>query len=252
MSPSQHRARARESLRGNWPNAVLVGLVAALLGAVSYSGPRLNIDLDALQDPAAMLIPVDPRLAAMLGVTGTMALGGALLGIVVCLIIGGAIHVGYCRYHLNLIDGKEARLGDLFCFIDRFGTALLMQLLRSVIVFVGTLLFFIPGIIAGLGLSQAGYILSEDPGCSATDALRRSWEMMRGHKMDLFILELTFIGWVILAGMTFGIGSLFLTPYTSAAHASFYRNLSPLNRQQYTTYQSYTTYQDPPSDTTYL
>lgn len=244
MSPSGHRTRARESLRGNWPNAVLISLVASLLGGISYTGPKLNISVDAAQHPASLLHPINPHLAGLLGLTGVMAMGVMVLSVLVCLVIGGAVHVGYCRYQLNLLDRKQARFGDLFCFLDRFGTALLMQLLRSVIVFIGMLLFLIPGVIAGLGLSQAGYILAEDPDYTASEALRRSWELMRGHKMDRFLLELSFLGWMILAGMTFGIGSLFLTPYMSAAFCSFYRELVPARKSEYTTYQTYTTCQN--------
>ena len=69
------------------------------------------------------------------------------------------------------------------------------------------------------------YIISENPTISATDALKRSEKMMEGHKMDYFILNLSFIGWLILSLFTCGIGVIFLNPYIETAKAHFYLTL---------------------------
>lgn len=69
------------------------------------------------------------------------------------------------------------------------------------------------------------YLLRDYPELTATEALRTSREMMKGHKWDLFVLDLTFIGWGILCLFTAGIGLLWLQPYVSAAYAHFYEDL---------------------------
>ena len=69
------------------------------------------------------------------------------------------------------------------------------------------------------------FILAEHPELTAGQAIDWSKELMEGHKMDLFILELTFIGWEILAGLTWNLGHLALNPYQNAARAAFYRQL---------------------------
>ena len=62
-----------------------------------------------------------------------------------------------------------------------------------------------------------------------TEAITKSRQLMDGHKLDLFIFDLSFIGWYILSLFTLGIGLLWLVPYYRAAHASYYRNLADWN-----------------------
>ncbi|MGN0187254.1 MAG: DUF975 family protein [Paludibacteraceae bacterium] len=55
---------------------------------------------------------------------------------------------------------------------------------------------------------------------------------MSGHKMKLFLLDLSFIGWGILCVLTFGIGFLWLAPYISVSHAHFYEELIASNQEK--------------------
>jgi len=236
MNASDHRLRARQALSGKWPMAVLVGLVAAILGG---SGASVNVNFN-MEERVETIQQVSPEIAALLlgliGVIGVFAFVYA----VIMLVLGSVVHLGYIRYNLNLIDGRDAQFGDLFTYFGRFLDAVVLRLLMGLFIFLWSLLFVIPGIIAGYSYAMAPYILAEDPSCTPMDALRRSKEMMDGHKMDLFILEISFIGWSILSAMTFGIGQLFLTPYTCAATASFYRGLQhrpQLEQPEYTPYQ---------------
>jgi len=88
-----------------------------------------------------------------------------------------------------------------------------------------TLLFIIPGIIAQIGYSQVWFILTEDDEISPNDALKKSKEMMYGYKMQYFLLGLSFIGWIILAILTCGIGLLWVLPYIQTSNAKFYEDL---------------------------
>ena len=92
--------------------------------------------------------------------------------------------------------------------------------------FLWSLLLVIPGIYASYGYAMTSYILAENPDLTAREAISRSKQLMDGHRLDLFILQLSFIGWAILSALTLGIGSLWLNPYTEAATAAFYRNLT--------------------------
>ena len=74
--------------------------------------------------------------------------------------------------------------------------------------------------------SMAVYVSNDHPELSSMDAIRKSKELMRGHKWDLFVLDLSFIGWILLCLLTCGIGFFFLLPYIEAAHAEFYRELT--------------------------
>ena len=72
---------------------------------------------------------------------------------------------------------------------------------------------------------MAFFILADNPELSAREALKKSEEMMKGHKMDLFVLDLSFIGWLFLVAITFGVASIYIAPYYGATQANFYKNL---------------------------
>lgn len=91
---------------------------------------------------------------------------------------------------------------------------------------VSTLLALIPTIIVGLGLSQTPYIIAEE-GLSGMAAIKGSWEVMRGHKWELFVFRLSFFGWAMLTVITFGIvGVFYVNPYMSISYAGYYRELT--------------------------
>lgn len=221
MITSDYREAARRALAGNWPMAVLTGLVATLLGGMSIGTNfewRTERHLETLQR-------ISPRMAMLLlgliGVIGVLAFAYGL----VQLVLGSVVELGYARYNLNLVDGKTAQLGDLFGAFGQIWNALVLRVLTGLFIFLWSLLLVIPGLVAAYSYSAAPYIMAEDPDCTPMEALRRSKARMDGHKMSLFLLDLSFIGWYLLSALTLGIGNLFLTPYTHAARAAFYRSL---------------------------
>lgn len=224
MEASAHRARARDALRGNWVNAVLVCLLAGIIAGAELS-PSININLES-NEVFQITVPEQlERFLTALGIALPFILIFSTVMLVVGLILGGVMELGKARYFLNLIDRREGQVGDLFSGFPQFVQALVMNLLRDLMIVAGMLLLIVPGVILTYSFAMAPYILSEDPECSGWEALQRSRAMMRGHKGELFWLELTFFGWSLLAAFTFGIGSLFLNPYMEAAHASFFRGL---------------------------
>ena len=98
-------------------------------------------------------------------------------------------------------------------------------ILKSIYIFLWSLLLIIPGIIKRYSYAMTPYILRDDPNISYNDAIELSMEMMDGNKWRLFLLDLSFIGWYLLALLTLGIGFLFLTPYIESTYANFYEDL---------------------------
>ena len=84
----------------------------------------------------------------------------------------------------------------------------------------------IPVIYVSLSISQTWFIIANDENISAYDALKESWNLMRGKRLKLFLLELSFIGWAILSVLTLFIGFIFLAPYMQTSYAKFYDNLN--------------------------
>jgi len=113
------------------------------------------------------------------------------------------VTAGFVLFLLNTARGRGAAFGNLLDgFIIGHRIAAL-HLLRGALIFLGSLLLFVPGIVAAYVYSQALYLLLDDPKKSPVQCLRESRLLMRGHKMDLFLLDLSFLGWYVLAQMPF-------------------------------------------------
>lgn len=213
------RLQARQKLEGKWGIAILVALLASILGG-AIAGSNVSFNFEFNEETLAKM----PR--EVLQVFAALTSLGGILGFVQ-FIIGGAIQLGYCRFLLKLQDDEEATGNDLFSCFNRFADGFLLSLLTGIFVFLWMLLFIIPGIIAAYSYAMAPFILLENPNMKAREALKASKAMMDGHKGELFILNLSFIGWALLCILTLGIGFLWLNPYQSSAYAAFYRNLQP-------------------------
>ena len=114
---------------------------------------------------------------------------------------------GYTVLFLDVIRGIKLDFARLFDGFKDYGRILGTMLLTTVYTFLWTLLLVIPGIM------------------KYYSAIEKSMAMMSGHKMKMFLLDLSFIGWAILCCFTLGIGFLFLAPYVEASHAAFYEDL---------------------------
>jgi len=145
-----------------------------------------------------------------------------VVGGMASLIIGGPLMVGLSIFSLNLSRKQDIRLEQLFDGFQNFGTALSAYLLMILFVFLWMLLLIVPGIIASLAYSQTFYIIAEDETIGPMEAIIKSKKMMYGYKWKYFLLNLSFIGWILLSILTLGIGFLWLFPYMQVSCARFY------------------------------
>ena len=148
-------------------------------------------------------------------------------GFPVGLIVGGPLAVGVCIYFLTFTRGGRCDLDMLFAGFKNFGNALGAYLLVGLFVFLWCLLLIVPGIVAGLAYSQTLFLLADDRTLGPREAIRKSKQMMQGHKWRLACLQCRFFGWGLLCLLTCGIGFLWLVPYYNAAMARFYDDLKP-------------------------
>ena len=161
-------------------------------------------------------------------------LAGLILGLIpvvgpmaVTFILTPAFSLSVVRIYLNLAKGQDPEVKDVFSGFDDFWTAFKTTFLVGLFTFLWSLLFYIPGIIKAISYSQAMYIVAENPGISALEAINRSKAMMHGHKMDYFVLGFSFIGWALLGAITFGIAYIYVIPYMSATMVNFHNDLLP-------------------------
>ena len=125
-------------------------------------------------------------------------------------VIEAAFTLGLAMFVLNFIRAGKVSLELLFSGFEKFIKAFLINFIMSIIIFVGLVLFIVPGIIFGLMYSQAYYILADNPELGAIECLRRSRIMMIENKGYLFGLRLSFIGWALLAAISIVVGEYIL------------------------------------------
>ena len=219
-----YKGIARERLSGKWVIAMLTFFVAGLLGG-GDSGGSIDIDAETIQDFQTVFPGLSDMLKEILPILTAILVPLSIWGIVV-FIVGSAIDLGLKKFSLDIADNKEVSIEILFSQMRRIGSALGMQLLRSLFITLWSMLFIIPGIIAGYSYAMTDYILAEHPELTASEAIAQSKEMMVGNRFRLFCMEFSFIGWDLLSALTLGIGELWLKPYKKAAKAAFYREVS--------------------------
>ncbi|MBQ7976188.1 MAG: DUF975 family protein [Clostridia bacterium] len=149
-------------------------------------------------------------------------------GIIYSVLIVPAFTLSMAQIYLNVTAGIAPVAGDSFNGFYDFWSAFKVQFLQGFFVFLWSLLLIVPGIIKWYSYSQAMYILAENKGMPALEAIRRSKQMMEGRKMDLFVLELSFIGWALLTAITFCIAGIWTIPYMTTTYVNFYNSIKPV------------------------
>ena len=134
---------------------------------------------------------------------------------------------GFQTLFLGAVRGGEATAKDMFEGYNKelFSRVLTTTLLYYVYVFLWSLLLLIPGCIKSYSYAMTPYILKDNPEMKNNAAIEESMRMMDGHKLELFLLDLSFIGWAILSILTCCIGFLWLVPYMNMARVHFYEDL---------------------------
>ena len=149
----------------------------------------------------------------------------SLLLSLVSTLVTGFLQMGYTAYTLRVINRQPAGINDLFAYARYCLKIWGLNIVMGFFVFAWSLLLWVPGIVAMYRYSQAYYILAENPEKGIMDCINESKAMMYGHKMDKFVLDLSFILWFLLAGITCGLAGLYVTPYVEITNAAFYNSL---------------------------
>ena len=164
--------------------------------------------------------------ALISGVCSIIPVVGSIASLVITPALSFSIILAY--YKLSLGNGYKPDAGEAFGGFSNFTGAFRVYWAQGIFTFLWMLLLIIPGYIKGIAYSQAMYVLAENPEISGTEAIGKSQDMMRGHKMEYFVLQLSFIGWHLLAILTFGLLYIWLIPYMSATNANFYQSIKPV------------------------
>ena len=162
-----------------------------------------------------------PALGALFGAVAVMM---ALFGTLLMIFVGNVLEVGGKRFFVR----NQTERVSVGTVLDGFrsghyGNIVLTMFLRDLFTFLWSLLFIIPGIVKSYEYRMIPYILSENPGMSYKEAFAISKRMRTGQKLETFIMDLSFIGWYLLGGITCGIVNIFyVMPYVEASFAEMY------------------------------
>jgi len=133
--------------------------------------------------------------------------------------------LGLTTFFLKISRNEDVEIETLFPKFSLFWKAAGLSFIVGLFSALWSLLLIIPGIIAALSYSMVFYILIDNPDIKILDAIEESKRITKGYKMDILILNLSFIGWALLSCLTFGIGFLFLKPYMGTTTAILYTKL---------------------------
>lgn len=216
------KRKAKEILRSNSPRIYLVGILCSLLttvGATATEWPTIRVLLraDSLEE---MLYLYENSAAVSTGFALSVA----------TFVMTLFLNLVSCGWQLfTLRASREEETGGvetLFSCFQQFWRFLLVHLLMNLFITLWSLLFVIPGIIAAFSYSQTIYIMLDNPKISPLEAISASKQLMRGHKFEYFVLQLSFLGWAYLALFTFGLLGIWLNPYMQVTMANYYNALT--------------------------
>ena len=197
-SITNYKNRALSALENKWGNFVAITFVYGLIIGITQV---LSGDKDS------------PAILHLIGL--------------VLFILALPLTWGYQTLFLGAVRGGEATAKDMFEGYNKelFSRVLTTTLLYYVYVFLWSMLLLIPGCIKAYSYAMTPFILKDNPEMKNNAAIEESMRMMDGHKLELFLLDLSFIGWALLSLLTCGIGFLWLTPYMNMARVNFYEDL---------------------------
>ena len=148
---------------------------------------------------------------------------------VVALLVTGPLTLGLVIVFTNLVRGEKATVSQLFNGFGNFGKSIILDLLNTIFVMLWSILLVVPGLIKYYSYSMSFYILRDNPEMTQAQARKASIQLMKGNKWKLFCLHFSFIGWILLSALTFGILFIWVLPAMITAEAAFYENLKAAN-----------------------
>lgn len=203
---SAYRAQSRASLSNRWGAAVIATLVFLVIsGVVSavFTAPANAISGKASEGMSAIL---------------------TILAWCITLPLSWGYSIAILDYYRNS-ERTDIPFGSLFDGFKQYMRVFGTMFLYSIYTFLWTLLLIVPGFIKAISYSMTPYILKDRPELSYNAAIEESMRLMEGHKMAYFMMQLSFIGWILVCILTLGIGIFWVHPWMSAASCAFYEDL---------------------------
>ena len=217
----KYKSFAKKQLSGRWGIPILitiiVGIISLLFSLPEYSGLIRNGYFSAM---------INNDYYSAIEAAEAAANSTSYISSIINIIVSAILEVAVIGVYIKMSRSPEpVSFSDFLEGFNNWGRAILGILWQFLWTFLWTLLFIIPGIIKAFAYSQMFYIISEYKDVSVTKAMRISMEITKGHKWNLFVMSLSFLGWEILAVFTFEILQLWLIPYMNMTYVNAYHAL---------------------------
>lgn len=213
------KTRAKDVLKLHYWKLFFVSLVLLLAGGREGGGGSGSSN----SNTGKVVRPISPELAEFLIKVAVIVASLFVVFLFLRIFIGFVVEVGGRKFFIRAAEGEcnMSYLGHYFKK-GRYPGIVGTMVLRGVYIFFWTLLLIIPGIIKSYAYRMVPYILADNPDIGASRAIELSNRMTDGEKWDMFVLDLSFIGWYLLGLIALGIGVLFVMPYEDATKAELY------------------------------
>lgn len=219
------KIRAKAAVKMYYWKMVLVALILSMIGGgASGVGSRSANDNSAGSGASSMFEGINMQVA-MIAVIIVLVV--VVIALALSVFVFNVLEVG-CRGFFSRSMTEDPELGLIADgFTQNYWNCVKTQFLKSLFIGLWSLLFVIPGVIKAYEYRMVPYLLAEHPEMSSGEIFARSKEMMQGNKWDTFVLDISFVGWVLLSGITLGILYIFwVGPYIAATDAALYHRIS--------------------------
>lgn len=231
---AQLKQNAKEKLRKYYWSGFLVSLIYSFIGgSTGFTGSwKMNdvkdYDFSSVQDSMIeegnQIFEYSHEIPTVLVL---LFLAVAVVAVVAAfaftIFLVNPIRVGVSRFFLLSGERKTEISEILFAFHKgRYGNVVKVMFFKELYTFLWSLLFVIPGIIKGYEYSMIPYLLAENPEMNKEQAFRLTYEMTSGNKGRIFVLDLSFFGWLFLGALACGVGTLFVQPYIMATYVELF------------------------------
>ena len=232
------KEQGKIAFKANYWKSVLTALIVTLIagGSAAANGARsAGQDSDdetnqAFNDAqeAYNSLPEDQKNTINLIIAAAVVAGMFLLGVYILLkiFVLNPLQVGCYRFFRENAVTPDADLNTLKVGFDNYWRSVLSMFLRDLFTGLWFCLFIIPGCIKIYSYRMVPFILKDRPELSAREAINESRSLMNGHKWNVFVFDLSYIGWYLVGMVTFGLVNVFWTePYRQNANAKLYLSL---------------------------
>lgn len=218
---SEARAAMRQSHVSPYITALIYCAVVYVIGLLSAKLMRVDA-LAYLQ----VLSESSPEYAVRFYISNAPGAFAYVIDLLLrCMML--LLNAGFIIFILKMVRRQENSLWNLMDGFQHFLKIIGLWIMMAVYVFLWSLLLVIPGIIAAYRYRQALYLLLDHPEMGIMECISESKRMMRGHKAELFILDLSFLGWSLLTIIPFV--SVYVLPYMESTYAIYYMHLRELD-----------------------